>query len=68
MMEYFKCTRCKRKLPPQARAMGQAMKVDFCVDCKRSDLKDAEQYFRNGQWKRLPKYIEDLANQELKER
>jgi hypothetical protein len=48
--------------------MGQAMKVDFCVDCKRSDLKDAEQYFRNGQWKRLPKYIEDLANQELKER
>jgi len=42
--------------------------IDFCVDCKDSDLKDAAPYFRDGHWKKMPKYILDLQHQELKER
>lgn len=36
--------------------------IDFCVDCKDADLKQAEPYFRNGHWKQLPKYIEELSD------
>jgi len=64
-MDYFKCTRCKRTLPTAAKPMSQ---IDFCVDCKDSDLKDAAPYFRDGHWKKMPKYILDLQHQELKER
>ncbi len=62
-MSTFKCQRCKRVLPLQAKPISQ---LDFCVDCKKSDLKDAEQYFRNGHWKKLPRYLEEIADGSLK--
>lgn len=64
-MTTFKCHRCKRALPERARAMSQ---VDFCVDCKESDLKQASPYFRDGRWKQLPKYLNEMGDGSLRER
>lgn len=63
-MKDFTCYRCHRVLPCQAK---YAPNLDFCRDCRRSDLKDAEPYFRNGQWKELPRFLKDIEYGILKE-
>jgi len=62
-MNTFKCHRCRCEFPRQASHNN----LNICKDCWKSDIKGAEQYFRDGRWKQLPRFMSEATDGTIKE-